>query len=311
MSGITVKKKQRIGDYLFPWVSIISAVSVFFAAQFAAALVMFALKIDSQKYEGAYVMLYNVLAIGGLVAFSFASRFFYSDRNSGVHYKKPEMIKVILVIMIAFGLLGLVHTYMVAATTIADHAKGGVVEHELEKYSEAVDRYSEVEVEEVSKADKIFYYVGVAFVVPLAEELLFRGLILGPLLKKYHGALAVIISAVIFGVMHGISIHIGYAFMSGIIIGCVYCFTRNIAYTYIIHMIFNFFGSIIHMILEDGWFTVSENTMNAIYSYSYLFQFSMIIPCFVALFIFYARYKKQRQLEKKQEESEEKETIEA
>ena len=299
MSEEVTKKKSGVGDYIFPWISIVCATAIFYGSQFLSAIIMVIFHVNIEKSEGLFALVYSVIAIAALGVFAFFSKNFYSDKKSGVSFKKPELIKTLLVIMIAFGLLGCVTSYMIAVNTIAEHAKGGVVEEELEKYSESVDRYSEVEADEVSKSDKIFYYVAVVLLVPLTEELFFRGLILGPLLKKYHGAIGVIVSAIIFGLAHGISIHIGYAFMSGIIIGSVYCFTRNLGYTYIIHMIFNFFGSVLHMIMNDGWFTLSEKVTNTINSYVYLLEFFMIIPCFVALIILYVRYKRQRQEELK------------
>ena len=259
--------------------------------QFVVADIMYFTKIDYTKYQGVYSILYALIGIGALLFFATISRFFYSDRNSGIHYGRPTAMNIFIVIIIALGLLGLVNVYMIVANRIADMMKEGVVAEEMEKYSESVDRYSGVEAETVPMADKLLYYVSTVLLVPLAEEILFRGLILGTFIKKYPVIVSIIISALIFGICHGISIHIGYAFMAGIIIGCVYCFTNNLFYSYLIHLIFNFFGGTLTMILTDGWFEISDSLRDRISATPFLVEILMIVPCLILLFSLGIRYR--------------------
>lgn len=307
------KTRGKVGDYIFPWVSSFSALSIFMGIQFVVLAFMQITKISYTKYQGVYATLYALLGIFGLLFFSFFSRFFFSDRNSGIHYSKPQRLNIFIAIIIGFGLLGMVNIYMYIANSIADMMKEGVVAEEMEKYSESVDRYSNIEVETVPMADKLLYYVATVLLVPLGEEILFRGLTLGAFLKRYPAWLSIIISALIFGVCHGLSIHIGYAFMSGIIIGCVYCFTKNIIYTYIIHMLFNFFGGTLGMILTDGWFNISENVQYKITATPYLIEIFMIVPTIILLISLGLRYRHENKmgLEKKKEEPSQEITEEA
>ncbi|MBO7424571.1 MAG: CPBP family intramembrane metalloprotease [Clostridiales bacterium] len=290
------KARGKVGDYIFPWVSSFTALSIFMGTQVVVVAFMALTKLNYSKYQGVYSTLYSLVSIGGLLFFAYFSKFFFSDRNSGIHFSRPDRMTVFITIIIALGLLGMVNVYMFVANTIADMMKEGVVAEEMEKYSESVDRYSDVEAEVVPMADKLLYYISTVLLVPLGEELLFRGLTLGAFLKRYPAWISVTISALIFGLCHGLSIHIGYAFLSGIVIGCVYCFTRNIFYTYIIHLIFNFFGGTLGMILTDGWFEVSENMRYRITGTPYLVEILMIVPSVILLIALGIRFRAEKKM---------------
>ena len=58
-------------------------------------------------------------------------------------------------------------------------------------------------------------------IVPLFEELLFRGLLLRWLGKRFSANRAVIVSAALFAVMHGYPIVLPYAFVAGLFLGWV------------------------------------------------------------------------------------------
>lgn len=290
------KARGKVGDYIFPWVSSFTALSIFMGTQVVVVAFMALTKLNYSKYQGVYSTLYSLVSIGGLLFFAYFSKFFFSDRNSGIHFSRPDRMTVFITIIIALGLLGMVNVYMFVANTIADMMKEGVVAEEMEKYSESVDRYSDVEAEVVPMADKLLYYISTVLLVPLGEELLFRGLTLGAFLKRYPAWISVTISALIFGICHGLSIHIGYAFLSGIVIGCVYCFTRNIFYTYIIHLIFNFFGGTLGMILTDGWFEVSENMRYRITGTPYLVEILMIVPSVILLIALGIRFRAEKKM---------------
>lgn len=78
------------------------------------------------------------------------------------------------------------------------------------------------------------------FVGPVAEECVFRTGIINNLIRRnIHPLIAVIVSALIFGVIHGNPIQIPFAFVGGLILGYVYIHTGNILMTSIIHIINN------------------------------------------------------------------------
>lgn len=81
----------------------------------------------------------------------------------------------------------------------------------------------------------MFLYMGVG--APIAEELLFRGLVLRKL-EPYGKRFAIVFSAFVFGVFHGNLVQIPYAFLVGLVLGYV-ALEHNILWAMVLHMINN------------------------------------------------------------------------
>lgn len=62
--------------------------------------------------------------------------------------------------------------------------------------------------------------ISVAVIPPLVEEFALRGIVLGAL-RKYGDAFAIIVSAVLFGVMHGNFEQMPFAFLTGLVLGFI------------------------------------------------------------------------------------------
>lgn len=96
---------------------------------------------------------------------------------------------------------------------------------------------------------KIFYtggliieIIGNAFLTPLAEEIVYRGIVFNKLnlyLKKHN---SIIISALIFGLVHGNIVQFVYAFVFGIIFALLVEKKKGIQISIILHMCVNLFG---------------------------------------------------------------------
>lgn len=75
---------------------------------------------------------------------------------------------------------------------------------------------------------------------PIAEEIGFRGVLLGGLLKtRCRPWLAILISALVFGLLHGIWVHFFGAMLFGIMVGWLYWRTGSIIPGIIIHVVNN------------------------------------------------------------------------
>jgi membrane protease YdiL (CAAX protease family) len=81
--------------------------------------------------------------------------------------------------------------------------------------------------------------VAVCFLVPIAEELCFRWLMMNRLLRAYPFWVANIIQAIIFGVMHGAPIQIAYAFLFGLLLGWIVHKTGRLSAVIVTHIAFN------------------------------------------------------------------------
>lgn len=74
--------------------------------------------------------------------------------------------------------------------------------------------------------------------IPIMEELTFRYGIYGSL-SEYNPKMALIVSSIIFGLIHGNIIQIVYAVIIGFILGYVYAKTHNIWYSIVLHAVNN------------------------------------------------------------------------
>jgi membrane protease YdiL (CAAX protease family) len=81
-------------------------------------------------------------------------------------------------------------------------------------------------------------------VAPIGEELVFRKFIIDRT-QKYGGLFCVVLSALMFGLMHGNFYQFFYCFLLGLILGYIYYSTGKIHLTMIMHAVINFFGSVV------------------------------------------------------------------
>lgn len=83
-------------------------------------------------------------------------------------------------------------------------------------------------------------YLAVGLLAPMAEEVVFRGAILGSLLKwSKRPWLAVVISALLFSLSHGNPEQMPHAFLIGILLGWMYYRTGSIVPTITYHWVNN------------------------------------------------------------------------
>lgn len=92
---------------------------------------------------------------------------------------------------------------------------------------------------DVYSASPFMQFISVGFIAPLVEEILFRGCILGALKKEMHPWVAIVISAVIFGVAHGTPIAIIYSTALGILMGWIAVTFNSVVPALYFHMAYN------------------------------------------------------------------------
>lgn len=95
-----------------------------------------------------------------------------------------------------------------------------------------------VNSEEVDVTLQLFLIGGVA--VPIAEEIVYRGILLENL-RKFGDIFAVIISALIFGMLHGS--RLPHTFLAGLFMGILYIRSNNLIYPIVMHIFNNLFYS--------------------------------------------------------------------
>ena len=224
---------------------VILAVVILFGVDYIVAFSMLFLKINYTYYIGTFYFISGVLAAVLLYIFSrVEGQMNEGKRANLIRFNKPGISGVISGIVIAFAILGFVTFYMYIVNILS------VVQEEVneavEQYRDQVEAYKPEIVYPVW--DQLLYAFTLTFIVPISEEFTFRGIIYGAINRKLNAAWAVVLSAVVFGLMHGVSVHIGYALAAGLIIGLAYYAFDSIFVCMVIHSVFNFFGSAIYIV---------------------------------------------------------------
>ncbi len=118
----------------------------------------------------------------------------------------------------------------------------------------------------------------VGIIGPILEELVFRRFIIDRI-RPYGEFLAVMFSALTFGMFHGNFYQLFYAFAIGFILGFIYVRTKNIIYPIILHMAFNSFS-----VIQQTFLTASKSFQSVkIVSYAFTGLYYMMIAASLAL----------------------------
>lgn len=104
-------------------------------------------------------------------------------------------------------------------------------------------RYTE-RVELVQQAPVWLLYLSTVIVAPIAEELVFRGLLYRSLKGGMPRFVAVLLSSALFAVLHGTIMWMIYTFLLGILLCALYERTRSLWACIACHMAFNIMGQI-------------------------------------------------------------------
>lgn len=95
----------------------------------------------------------------------------------------------------------------------------------------------------------VFIYAGV--LAPIMEEWIFRRVLLDRL-RRYGDVIAILISALAFGMFHGNFSQFFYATALGMIFGFVAVRTNSILYTIALHMVINMIGGVVAPQMVSG-----------------------------------------------------------
>ncbi len=84
---------------------------------------------------------------------------------------------------------------------------------------------------------------------PLIEEIYFRGIVMRTIANKHNLVTAIILSSLIFALIHFDYYQLPMLFIYGVIIAVVYAITDNIWYPYLIHVFVNSIGVIANLLI--------------------------------------------------------------
>lgn len=206
-------------------------ITMFVAMQISLFLVSLILDISFQNTDlpsdtSTLSMIINSLI--SLLSFFVAGYFYCLFRkiklNSIIYFEKNPPSLIILLVM-----MGL------CVAMVANYASSAVM-NLFEAFG--YDAYIDMSHSPKAIDDIIIYYLSYAVIPAFAEEFAFRGIVLG-CIRKHSDSLAIIISSVMFGLMHGNFMQIPFAFIVGLVLGFVTVKTNSLIPAIIIHFLNN------------------------------------------------------------------------
>jgi membrane protease YdiL (CAAX protease family) len=111
---------------------------------------------------------------------------------------------------------------------------------------------SEMSFKSNGTLENILYIISVAVIPPIAEEFAFRGIVLQKL-RKYGDSFAVLISALLFGLLHGNIVQIPFAFIVGLVLAFITVKTESIIPAMITHFLINCSSVVVSLIEENNY----------------------------------------------------------
>ncbi|MBQ4271649.1 MAG: CPBP family intramembrane metalloprotease [Clostridiales bacterium] len=292
MSDNTVKSKSffmRFGGFAGALFLAFLAVLAFELGTYLSVVVFWLLGTDPDVYEGSITLIYALITIGVMYVYY---KLVTIKRDRLVMNGKLPVGKALLLVAVAIGMVGLVTVFLMVVAVIAESL--APVQDALDNYTQSVDRYSDVESAVVPWWDAVIGFVASCIFIPILEELTFRGIILGELLRKFHPAAAISISAIIFGLLHGVSIQIVYALVCGIMLGCIYYLTSSLKASILVHAIFNLIGGGLPELFENPTFSPYADTVNSVMNVVTIAEFALAVPAVIGIVVL-AKIRKEEQ----------------
>jgi len=126
----------------------------------------------------------------------------------------------------------------------------------------------------------VFSFIAIVIAAPVLEELIFRGIILDGLLQRYSPVKSIVLSSVLFGIIHLNPSQFVAAFIIGVFSGWVYYRTRKLSLSILIHFLNNF-GAFVGM----HYFMDAKTIMNTSLSEFYGGFRNLILIIFVSILV--------------------------
>ncbi|MGI6546123.1 MAG: CPBP family intramembrane glutamic endopeptidase [Fastidiosipilaceae bacterium] len=125
----------------------------------------------------------------------------------------------------------------------------------------------------------------IAVLVPVAEELLFRGIVTEEIRRVAPDWLAVIIGGTAFALVHGNPVQVAYVFPLSLLLGAAYIWTNSIWVPIAMHMVYNFFGGSFSQLIQDN------ETAQMIYGVAVILMIPVGVICGILMWLHHRKQK--------------------
>lgn len=205
---------------------------------------------DDAMAEFYYSYLYHANILGGLLFLGSAMLFQRSRFAENACVKKISSLPAAMSLFLGAGFYAVSVSLMQMATRIPSVAES------MESYVEQNELFNRF------APSPLWEILAVIVLAPLAEELLFRGLILSRLKKSVSPLLAIFLSAFAFAVFHGNLYQGVYTFVFGLAVGYVVHRFSSLWYGVLMHFALNGMNILVSLprmlphIFSERWGTV-------------------------------------------------------
>lgn len=108
-----------------------------------------------------------------------------------------------------------------------------------------IPSYNEVANQLATSRASVLQLIITIVLIPIYEEIFYRGIIFGYLRKNFNIIVAIVVQALVFGVMHLNLVQGIYTFILGIVLALIYMYSESILGNITVHIIFNLLGILI------------------------------------------------------------------
>ncbi len=174
--------------------------------------------------------LYLINAVTTLVVLTvpyiFAAKHVGVGVSELIPFKKTSLTKVITLIMLGMGVCSLSNFATSAISSIFDRLFGFQSEATMDGYGSGLESF-------------LLMLLCVGILPAILEEFAVRGVVMGLLRKRFSDGASIMISAVLFGLLHGNLQQIPFAFGVGLILGYATVYSGSLLPAMIIHAMNN------------------------------------------------------------------------
>ncbi|WP_242216743.1 CPBP family intramembrane glutamic endopeptidase [Bacillus cereus group sp. BfR-BA-01380] len=209
---------------------LIIIVSIFGTSFMVGMLLALATGVYGEKavhniFQGYYLLLVDAVVVMLVLFLYKPARYFIADIWNVSALKTG---KTYIYIVLGFIVMGLTQYVMLGLL--------GVESAEQQRSQLGVEALKNV-------VQSVIYILSVAVITPVKEEIMYRGILYRFLEKKYHFLVGLIVSSVVFGLLHG-----GFpitAMIMGMVLAILYKKTQSILPSMILHIVWNLTVSIL------------------------------------------------------------------
>lgn len=213
----------------------------------------------SIEFRSAVNIVFSILGL--LLPFVFGAIIMHKKKVlTNLCFEKPESFSLMFA-SVPFGFLICLIGNYITSVFVSLSRSSGVILTAPEYYTPD------------SLAGRILYAVSIAVVPALVEEFAIRGVVMQPL-RRYGDRFAIVVSALVFGILHGNLVQAPFAFIAGMGMGYAVCLTNSVWTGVLIHFCNNFYSVLIDFLITD---VTDEAMLNAVWNISQVMLYAVCI----------------------------------